>query len=68
MYTERIPYEGKNAKTIHRPDDLTVARKMLAKAQESGYPADYEIAAVLFEKCGHYDEARKCRDAAGELA
>ena len=64
MHTDRIPYTGKDAKMFYRPDDLTVARQMHVKAIESGLPDDYIIAAALFEKCGHYNEARVCREAA----
>lgn len=63
-YTDRIPYQSKDAKTLHRPDDLTVARKMHTKANLSGLYDDYIIAADLFEKCGHYNEARICREQA----
>ena len=61
-YTDTTPYTGKDAKRLHRPDDLTVARKMHVKAIESGLYDDYIIAADLFEKCGHYDDARICRE------
>ena len=64
-YTDRIPYTGKHARAIMRPDDLTVARKMYEKAETSGLPDDYEIAATLFEKCGHYYDAKVCREKAG---
>jgi hypothetical protein len=62
MYEDRIPYQGKDAKRLHRPDDLTLARKMHVKAIASGLYDDYIIAAELFEKCQHYDDARVCRE------
>ena len=67
-YEDRIPYTGKDAKTLHRPDDLTVARKMFDKGFNSGEVGDFELAALLFEKCGHYDEAARCRNLIAELS
>jgi hypothetical protein len=48
-------------------DDLKAARKMHVRAMQSGQPSDYLLAADLFEKCGRYDDARACRDAADKI-
>jgi hypothetical protein len=48
-------------------ETLKAARKMHVMAMESGKEYDYLLAADLFEKCGHYDDARACRDAAADL-
>ena len=44
---------------IHKDAD-----KIHARAQESGEAVDYLKAAELYEKCGDFQQARVCRDAA----
>jgi len=50
--------DEKDRETLKRAQDLYKA------ADKSGYPGDWELAAVMFEKCGHYDDARVCREMA----
>jgi uncharacterized protein HemY len=39
-----------------------------AAAQQSGKPSDYVKAAELYEKCGDFEQAAQCRNAAESLA
>jgi hypothetical protein len=65
-HTDRIPYQGKHPNRFVTTD-LDAAKKMRTAADLSGSPYDYELAAELFEKVGHYYEARICREIAKDL-
>ena len=43
------------------------ADRMHQTAQKSGNANDYVLAAELYEKCGLYNMARQCREAAEKL-
>jgi hypothetical protein len=43
------------------------ADRLHQRAQETGIAADYIGAATLYEKCGEYNLARICREAAARL-
>lgn len=46
---------------------LKKAKELYKAADKSGYAGDWELAAVMFEKCGHYDDARICREMAAAV-
>ena len=45
-------------------DEKKQADKLHEAAQKSGNANDYVLAAELYEKCGLYNMARQCREAA----
>ena len=45
-------------------DEKKQADKLHQAAQKSGNANDYVLAAELYEKCGLYNMARQCREAA----
>jgi len=49
-------------KVLHREADAAHEA-----AQQSGLVSDYIVAAQLYEKCGDFDLARICREAAERL-
>ena len=53
--------DEKDRETLHK------ARRMHVAAMQSGQTYDFILAAELFEKCGHYDDARTCREVAERL-
>jgi hypothetical protein len=44
------------------------ADKIRERARQTGEAVDYIAAAELYEKCGAWDDARQCREAAARLA
>lgn len=48
-------------------DEKKQADKLHEAAQKSGNANDYVLAAELYEKCGWYNLARQCREAAEKL-
>lgn len=66
MHTDRIPYEGKDAKLIIQ-DKKRRAEDAHVKAQQSGDYDDYFAAADLFDELNgseYEQKAKQCRKAA----
>ncbi len=54
---------GRYETEVHKDAD-----RLHARAQQTGVAADYIRAAELYERCGDFEQARACREAAERLA